>query len=61
MLESIQKVIPMLPVQYVKSPGGHCPVRVNVRYHLLDIPYHALLVGQDGLAIFALVVAPYCE
>ena len=52
-------VVPMLRVQCVKSPGGHCPVRVNVRYHLLYIPYHALLVGQDGSASFALVVAPY--
>ena len=51
----------MLCVQCVKSPGGNCPVRVNVLYHLLDIPYHTLLVGQDGLASFALVVAPYCE
>ena len=37
MSESVQKVIPMLRVQCVKSPGGHCPVRVNVRYELLDI------------------------
>ena len=61
MSESDQKVIPMLRVQCVKSPGGHCPVRVNVRYELLDIPYHALLVGQYGSARFALVVAPYRE
>ena len=61
MLESIQKVVPMLCVQCVKSPGGHCPVFVNVWYHLLDIPYHTLFVGQDGSASFALVVAPYCE
>ena len=61
MSESIQNVIPMLHVQCVKSPGGHCLVRVNVRYHLLDIPYHTLLVGQDGSASFALVVAQYCE
>ena len=61
MSESVQKVIPMLRVQCVKSPGGHCPVRVNVRYHLLDIPYHALLVGQYGLVSFALAVAPYRE
>ena len=61
MLESVQKVIPMLRVHCVKSPGGHCPVCVNFRYHLLDIPYHALLVGQDGSARFTLVVAPYCE
>ena len=61
MSESVQKVIPMLRVQCVKSPGGNCPVRVNFWYHLLDIPYHALLVIQDGSARFALVVAPYRE
>ena len=61
MSESVQKVIPMLRVQCVKFPGGHCPVRVNIQYHLLDVPYHALLVGQDGSAIFSLVVAPYRE
>ena len=61
MSESIQKVIPMLRVQCVKSPGGNCPVRVNFWYHLLNIPYHTLLVGQDGSASFALVVTPYRE
>ena len=45
----------------MNSPGGNCPVRVNVWYHLLDIPYHALLAGQDGSARFVLVVAPYRE
>ena len=60
MSESIEKVIPMLRVQSVKSPGGHCPVRVNVWDHLLDITYHTLFVGQDGSASFTLVVAPYC-
>ena len=34
-------------------------IEVNVCYHLLDIPYHAFLVGQDGSASFALVVVPY--
>ena len=32
----------------MKSPGGQCPVRANVRDHLLNVPYRALLVGQDG-------------
>ena len=59
MSESVKKVIPMLRVQCVKSAGGHCPVRVNVRYHLFDIPYHDLLFGQYGSASFVLVVAPY--
>ena len=32
----------------MKSPGGKCPVRVNVWDHLLNVLHHALLVGQDG-------------
>ena len=50
----------MLSVQCVKSPGGQCPVRVNVRDHLLNVPYHTLLVGQDGSADFTGMVTPYC-
>ena len=60
MLESIKIVISMYCVNCVESPSGHCPVRVNVRDHLLDVPYHALFVVQDGSARFTLVVAPYC-
>ena len=55
-----QKVIPVLSVQSVKSPGGQCPVRVNVWDNLLDVTYHILLVGKDGSTEFLGVVTPYC-
>ena len=48
----------MLSVQCVKYQGGQCPVRVNVRDHLLNVPYHTLLVDQDGSTDFAGMVAP---
>ena len=44
----------------MKSPGGHCPVRVNVLDHLLNVHYHALLVGKDGATDLAGMVTPYC-
>ena len=57
--KGVQKVIPVLSVQCMKSPGGHCPVRVNVLDHLLDVPYHTLIVGQDGSSDFTRVVTPF--
>ena len=59
MSKGVQYAIPVLSVEGVKYRGGQCLVRVNVRYHLLNVPYHTLFVGQDRASDFTEMVTPY--
>ena len=46
--KGVKKVIPVLSVRCVKSPGVRCPVCVNVQDHLLGVTYHRFLLFKMG-------------
>ena len=45
----------------MKTPLGELSGPIDLRYHKLNVPHYALLVGEKGTSPFARIVTSLCE